>query len=131
MRVVGLLLGLIIGIIGTSMASNALRQGSAFPHGVMAVTAHHLGAARDAVAAGKCARSDTEAHFRAVRVLADDIEPAFVPTGGDDALFARYAAQLREKADAALARSDDACPSLTEAVGGIGDACKACHRDFR
>ena len=66
-----------------------------------------------------------------MRALADDSERAFLPTGRDDALFGRYASDLRGSLDAAIAAADGSCAAQKAAVAQVGDSCQSCHRDFR
>jgi hypothetical protein len=133
MRIIGLiLLGFVIGIFATVATLNALRQGTAFPRGVMAVKGYHMNKLRDAVTAEPCAADEAGRHLRTLRVLAADIEPAFLPDGMSDPTFSRYAAQMGERIDNLLEMLPTAdCPTLRTAFGDIGDGCKACHRDYR
>jgi len=129
--VVMLVVGLLAGAFGGSMALRALTAGNEYPHGVMALLRVHHGGLRQALATGTCDAAGAAAHLATLRQVALDIEPAFVPTGSDDAAFSAHARSLRERiaeAEAALGRG---CPALTQATKAIGEACKACHRDFR
>ena len=70
--------------------------------------------------------------LRTLRVLADDFDSAFLPLpSGDDAEFRRQTSAYQAALDAALAAAPQDCAALASAVGPVGDACKACHRDFR
>ncbi len=127
--VVVLLVGALIGAMLTMVSLNALQQASAVPNGVMTMMQYHMNAVRADIVAERC--SEAESHFRTMRGLAGDIEPVFLPTGGDDVLFARYAGQLRNRMDEALRTPATECRALTEQLGRVGDGCKACHRDFK
>ena len=133
MRYIGLvLLGILIGALGTAAALNSLRASTAFPRGVMAVSGYHMGQLRDAVTAEPCRSDAAVAHMRALRVLAGDIEPAFLPDGMQDATFSRYAREHEKLLDAALAGAAGAeCGALKIELGNINDGCKACHRDYK
>jgi cytochrome c556 len=125
-------LGIAIGAFGTVAVLNALRTGTAFPRGVMAVSSYHMAGMREAVLASPCQPEQVTRHLRALQILADDIEPAFLPDGMQDATFSRYAAKMRQRLDTAIARMPDAdCPALTIELGNVNDGCKACHRDYR
>jgi cytochrome c556 len=127
-----ILLGIAIGAFGTVAVLNALRAGTAFPRGVMAVSGHHMAGMRDAVLASPCQPDQVTRHLQALRVLADDIDPAFLPDGMQDPTFSRYAADLRQRLDAAIARVPTAdCAALSIELGNVNDGCKACHRDYR
>jgi hypothetical protein len=127
-----ILVGIALGAFGTVAVLNALRAGTAFPRGVMAVSGHHMAAMREAVVASPCQPQQMTKHLQALRVLADDIEPAFLPDGMADPTFSRYALDLQTRLDAALARVPAAeCKDLSIELGNVNDACKACHRDYR
>lgn len=126
-----LLLGLVIGAVCTVMAMRAIQARSdPFPDSVMHVQGWHLGKLRDAVEQNRCAATDSLPHLQALRVMANDIEPAF-PGLRDDQRFVDASSQLRGALDTALAAPPGNCTALGEAAGAIGQACKACHQDFR
>jgi len=126
-----LLLGALLGAVFTAMTLNALRQASAVPDGVMAVMQYHQNTLRRLVSEQRCDQAQTQPHFQTLLSVAGDIEPVFVPTGGDDVLFARYASQLHSRLNEALAQPATDCKRLSEQVGRVGDGCAACHRDFK
>ncbi len=127
--VVVLLIGALIGSMVTMSALNSLRQASAVTDGIMAVMQYQLNLVRTDIGAGRC--NAATPHFQTLLGVADAIEPVFLPTGGDDVLFKRYAEQLRNRVDEALKTEAKDCRGLTEQLGRVGDGCKACHRDFR
>jgi hypothetical protein len=125
-------IGIAIGAVGTVMVLNALRSGTAFPRGVMAVSGYHMGQLREAAVATPCRGPEALRHLQALRMLADDIEPAFLPDGMQDPTFSRYASQQRQRLDAALAAVAGAdCETLKVELGNVNDGCKACHRDYK
>lgn len=125
-----ILLGLLIGSFATLSVLNALRPATAFPKGVMALFQHHLGEAREQVTAGRC-DAQLAAHVESLAVLARDIRPAFMPISEQDAQFGRYADQFLATASAAQTSQLADCPTAAEQISLIGDACKACHRDYK
>jgi hypothetical protein len=129
--VVMLVLGLVIGAICTTMALRALSEGSEYPKGVMALMGAHYGAVRQALEAGECEAGAMARHAATLRLVAHDIEPAFLPTGGDDQAFAAHAAGLRDEATALEQVAGSGCAALSEAAAAVGQACKACHQEFR
>lgn len=132
MRLVAiLLLGLAIGIFGTVTVIGAMDQKIPYSHAVMAVSAQHFGALRKMSEAGKCEHDPIALHLRTLRVLADDLEPAFLPTGGDDALFKQHTADYAKRIDGAIASAPATCAALGNAIGEVGGGCKACHEDFK
>ena len=62
--------------------------------------------------------------------MANDIEPAF-PDLRDDARFTKHASELRAALDARAASPPLNCAGVGAAMKDIGEACKACHQDFR
>ena len=75
----------------------------------------------------KALLADVIPHLQAVRMLANDIEPAFGDLREDEK-FARYASDLRGAVDATLAAPPLNCAGVQAAAAKIGEACEACHR---
>jgi hypothetical protein len=125
------LLGLVVGIVATVMAMRALdARKDHYPESVMHMFDAHMGALDRNVAQNRCAATDTLPQLQSLRMIANDIEPAF----GDlreDTRFAGHASDLRAALDRALASPPLACAGVQAAMKDIGGTCKACHRDFR
>jgi hypothetical protein len=125
------LLGLVIGVIATVMAMRAIdARRNKFPDSVMQVQQWHLGQLKDRVTENRCSATDTLPHLKALRTMTDNLEPAF-PDLKDDARFRDHASKIRGALDAALATPPLNCEGVTGTVKNIGEACKACHQDFR
>lgn len=125
------LLGLVIGVIGLVMVMRAWdARRDKFPGSVMQVQQWHLGQLKANVEQNRCAATDILPHLQSLRTMANDLEPAF-PDIRDDQRFAKYASDLRATLDAALASPPLSCPGVGATAGKIGEACKACHQDFR
>lgn len=126
-----LLLGLVIGAICTVMALRAIEaRKDHFHESVMHVQAWHLDQLQAAVEQSRCAATDSLPHLQTLRTMAADLEPAF-PDLRDDQRFVKHASQMRATLDAALASPPASCEALGNTVKKIGEACKACHQDFR
>lgn len=126
-----LLLGLVIGVVATVMAMRALdARKDHYPESVMYVMQAHMAALKGNVAGNRCAATDTIPHLNTLRHLANDLEPAF-PGLRDEAMFAQHASGMRAVVDAQLASPPLNCTGVQAAVAKLGDACKACHTDFR
>ena len=126
------LVGLVVGVIATVMAMRAHRraQGS-FPRQRDARPAvASRPALRTAVEQNRCNATDTLPHLQALRTMADDIEPAFDDLR-DDERFVKHASQLRATLDDARASPPLNCAGVGTVADKIGEACKACHQDFR
>lgn len=123
-----LMIGLMMGFLGSSFALDALRKQHAFPRGVMIVLGHHHKALKQELAKPVCDATRVQIQLDALALLGSDIDPAFGATA--DPVFTRYASDFR----AAVERNRDAdaqCQVLAERAKAIGDACNACHRDYR
>lgn len=128
------LLGLVVGIVAVTMVLRAIEARKTtqdyFPRAIMRVLDAHTGMLEQSAQANRCAAADVVPQLQALRTLANDIEPAF----GDlreDARFARHASNLRAVLDGALASPPLNCAGVGAALTQIGQACKACHQDFR
>jgi cytochrome c556 len=125
-----LLLGLVIGAALTLVGMNALRKGTAYPNGVMAVMDAQMAALDQSLKQNRCAATDLTPRLQTLRHLGNDIEPAFLPTQDDDR-FIQHASTLRAALDAALATPPADCAAAGVALERIANGCKACHRDFK
>jgi hypothetical protein len=125
-----LLIGLVVGAALTLVGINALRKGTAYPNGVMAVMGAQMGALDKALKSNRCAATDLVPHLQTMRHLGNDLEPAFLPTEDDDR-FIQHASTLRAALDAALAAPPADCAAAGVALERVANGCKACHRDFK
>lgn len=124
------LIGLFVGAACTLVAISALRQGTAYPNGVMAVMSAQMGALNESVKQNRCAATDLTPRLQTLRHLGNDLEPAFLPTE-DDERFIAHATELRAALDAALATPPSDCAAAGVALDRIKNGCQACHRDFK
>lgn len=130
MRALGwILLGLLVGALAALSAANALQAAGALNRGVMNMMKYHLGEARKVLTAEQCSQPPTQ-HFEALAVLGRDVGPIYLPIGERDELFDQYTKDLVEATAAAAAGNSD-CAQASERLALIGDACQACHRDFK
>ncbi len=125
-----LLVGLIVGALGTAILINSLNRGTAYPQGVMAVLGAQIGALDQSIKQNRCAPTDIIPRLQTLRYVANDIEPAFADRISD-AQFGRYAGELRAAADAALMSPPGNCPSAAAMLSKLKQSCDSCHRDFR
>ncbi|MCY7353805.1 MAG: cytochrome c [Lysobacter sp.] len=125
------LIGLVAGVIGTVMAMRALdARKDHFPESLMYVQQWHLNQLHANVEQNKCGAIDTIPHLQALRTSANSLEQAF-PDLSDDERFVKHASGLRAALDTSLATPPLNCPGLGAAAKDVGEACKACHQDFR
>ncbi len=126
-----LLLGLVLGIIGTVMAIRSWQaKQDHFPDSVMTVQSWHMGQLKKNVEQNRCTANETLPHLQTLRRMADDIEPAFGEDAKDER-FAKHAANFRAALDTAQSNPPLSCESLKATMGEVGSQCKACHDDFK
>lgn len=101
-----------------------------FPTAVMQVMTAHVAQLKQSVSSNRCAASDVLPHVQALRVLANDIEPAFSGLK-DDERFTQHASTMRATLDKVLATPPLACAGVEGALQEINESCGACHQDFR
>lgn len=128
------LIGLVMGIIGVVMVLRAIDSRKTwqdrFPDAAMQVMDAHLKQLQDSAKANRCAASDVIPHLQTLRYLANDLEPAFAGLK-DDERFTTHAGKLRATLDGVLSAPPLGCAGVDAATKQIGDACRACHQDFR
>ncbi|HOV95739.1 MAG TPA: hypothetical protein PK789_03035 [Thermomonas sp.] len=126
-----LLLGLAVGAIATVMVLRALdARKNHFPGALMEVQGWHMGQLKTAMEQNRCSASDVVPHLQALRMTANDLEPAFADLR-DDERFKSAAAAMRGAVDKAITAPPLSCESLAGTMKSVGDTCKGCHRDFK
>jgi hypothetical protein len=126
-----LLLGLVLGAVATVMLLRALEARKDHFHGsVMHVQEWHLKQLGAKASENRCAATDTIPHLKALRTMADDIEPAF-PGERDDERFVKHASTMRATLDTALGAPPINCEGVNATAAKIGESCKGCHQDFK
>jgi len=124
------LIGLFLGAAGTLIAINAMNRQTPWSKATMAVMGQHMQAMGQNVKSNRCATGDFLPKLQTLRLVANDIEPAFAEDGKDP-LFGRYAADLRAAGDAALAAPPGTCASANATLSSLKKTCDSCHREFR
>jgi hypothetical protein len=128
------LLGLVLGIVAVVMLLRTLEARKTwrdhYPHAAMQLLSAHSAQMREKIAANRCNPTDILPHLQAIRGLGNDLEPAFAGLR-DDRRFGEHASRFRATLDASLASPPLNCTGADETASGIGEACKACHQDFR
>jgi cytochrome c556 len=131
MRLLALfLIGIALGVAGTSTLMNAQIRRNAYPDGVMTVMSQQMKSLSANIKQNRCTPSDLTTQLQTVRLLANNIEPAF-DSMRSEAQFGRYAVGLRAAADTALTTPLASCALASTAVGKVDEACDRCHRDYR
>jgi cytochrome c556 len=122
-------IGIALGAACTAYGVNALNRRSAYSDGVMTVMGHQMKSLGQNLKQNHCTPSDLTTQLQTLRLVANDIEPAFASMQGD-AQFGRYASDLRAAADSALAAPLTSCALASAAVDKVDKACDSCHRDY-
>ncbi len=126
----GMLAGIIFGALLTVMASRVIEsRQDPWPDAVMTVMSHEFKAVRAASKIGECTSPASAKSLQQMSLLALDVEPALMPTP-NDRVFTQYATDLRSAIGKASAAASD-CKQFAASVSEIGEACDACHRDYK
>ena len=125
-QIILLVIGLAIGAAAGISVVNTLRQRDAYPRGLMDVMQHHYASLRDDVRLGHCEPSTQ--HVNILRSLAAEIDTAMYGEDIPDAPFREFQSRL---ADALSTSAPSDCNALAPQVQKIGEACDACHRQYR
>lgn len=123
-----LVIGLVMGAIGSMFVANTLAARHGYPRGVMAILQHHVGAMREMTRVRQCSAPAALDHLMHLRHAADEIDPAF--DGADDD-FGAHARKLDLALDSAIASAPADCPALQHALAPVADACQSCHQLYR
>lgn len=125
-----LVLGALIGLVTTVMVARAVQaRRDPVPDSLMHVMAYQLRALHPPPGTA-CLPAQQHARLRSLRLLANELEPAFAPLG-EDRRFAEHAGTLRTALDGAQQAKAADCAAVAASAAQISDACEACHRDFR
>jgi len=123
-----ILLGLVIGIIGTVNVMNTLAARNPMPKAVMQTMGYHIGQLKEAVKAKQCDAAAMQHHLARVESTASDIVPVF---GIDEKTFTDDAAKLQDSLHQAVQSAPTTCEALAAAIAPVGEACKSCHQQYR
>ncbi|RDI99832.1 cytochrome C [Dyella solisilvae] len=123
-----IVLGLVIGVMGTVFALNALHEHQPLSHTVMTMMDHHAGALRQAVKSRQCDAAQTQLHLTRLLQTQADLKEAFP---GVDQPFLDEAAKLKDKTQAALQAAPADCAALATALKPIAETCQSCHQQYR
>jgi hypothetical protein len=125
-----LALGFMLGAFAAATVSNALARRDAYARATMQVLQHQYGLLREHVRAASCASVDAAPARRLLSLLGDEIEASAFPGETPPPPFREYVGRLRE-AVAALPEDATSCAALAPLVSRVGQACDACHQQYR
>ncbi|KZC18249.1 cytochrome C [Rhodanobacter sp. FW510-R12] len=123
-----ILLGLVIGVIGTANVMNALAARNPMPKAVMETMGYHVGELKNAIKAKQCDPVKVKHHLARLESTASDITPVF---GIDEKTFTDDAAKLQEHLHQAVQAAPASCEALAAAIKPVGETCKSCHQQYR
>jgi cytochrome c556 len=123
-----ILLGLVIGVIGTVNVMNALSARNPMPKAVMVTMDHHMSELGRALKTGQCDAGQTQHHLERLQSTATDIVPVF---GINEHSFTDKAGELQTHVLQALQAAPANCAALAKVIKPIGDTCKSCHQQYR
>ncbi|WEN14381.1 cytochrome c [Rhodanobacter sp. AS-Z3] len=123
-----ILLGLVIGVIGTANVMNALSARNPMPKAVMATMDYHASVLKNALKTQQCDPVKIQQHLARLQSTATDIVPVF-QVGEKD--FTDHANQLSDRLQQAVQSAPATCAALAAAMKPIGESCKSCHQQYR
>jgi cytochrome c556 len=123
-----ILLGLVIGVIGTVNVMNALAQRNPMPKAVMHTMGYHMGELKQELKANQCDAATIQHHLLRLQSTATDILPTF---GIADKGFIDDANQLQTRLQQAAASAPATCAALASALKPVGETCQSCHQQYR
>ncbi|HEY8682687.1 MAG TPA: cytochrome c [Rhodanobacter sp.] len=123
-----ILLGLMIGVIGTVNVMSTLSARHPMPKAVMTTMGYHMGELSHALKARQCDAVKIQHHLERLQSTATDIVPVF---GVTEQPFTDAAGQLQTRVQQALQAAPADCTALAAAIKPIDDTCKSCHQKYR
>lgn len=123
-----MLLGLVIGVLGTAQVMTTLAARNPMPKAVMATMDYHMGQLGQALKAKQCDAAKIRHQLERLQSTATDITPVF---GIDDKGFADEATQLQTRLQQAVQAAPATCEALATVFKPVGETCKSCHQKYR
>ncbi len=123
-----ILLGLVIGIIGTVNVMNVLSERNPMPKAVMHTMGYHMGELKNALEANQCDATKIQHHLARLESTATDITPVF---GTEVADFTDHTRQLQDHLQLAVQAAPATCTALAAVLKPVGESCKSCHDKYR
>jgi cytochrome c556 len=123
-----ILLGLVIGILGTVPVMNTLSERNPMPKAVMTTMGYHMHQLKGALKSQRCEAAVSLDQLQHMQVIASDIPAAFP---GAPQPFVDDANHLRSALKAAVLAAPADCPALATALEPVGKACQTCHNQYR
>lgn len=128
-HVVVLVIGLLVGALLATSATNALRLRHAKARSLMTMMQYAIDDARRAAHEARCNAPDVRSAAALLGAASDRLATAVGPELASERVFRQSSDALRS----AVAAWDPAAPCAEQAsaIRAVSDACDACHRDYR
>jgi cytochrome c556 len=123
-----IVLGLVIGIIGTVFTMRALSERNPFPEALMVTMGFHRHQLQQAVKGQRCDAAANLDQLQHMQMIATDIPAAF-PDAPQP--FKDLAGQLHTALQHAAQSAPADCPALVAALKPVDQACTQCHQQYR
>ncbi|MGH8160504.1 MAG: cytochrome c [Rhodanobacter sp.] len=123
-----ILLGLVIGVIGTVNVMSTLSERNPMPKAVMHTMGYHMGELSHALKTKQCEAVKIQHHLERMQSTTSDIVPVF---GIPEKDFTDDASQLQAHLQQAVQAAPADCAALAVVLKPINDTCKSCHQKYR
>jgi cytochrome c556 len=123
-----IVLGLVIGIIGTVFTMRALSERNPFPEALMVTMGFHRHQLQQAVKGQRCDAAANLDQLQHMQMIATDIPAAFPDTPQP---FKDLAGQLHTALQHAAQSAPADCPALVAALKPVDQVCTQCHQQYR
>jgi cytochrome c556 len=123
-----ILLGLVIGVLGTAQVMTVLAARNPMPKAVMTTMGYHMGELSHGLKARQCDAAASLHHLQRLQSTASDITSVF---GIDEKSFTDKAGELQTHLQQAVQSAPADCAALAAAIKPIGETCKSCHQQYR
>lgn len=123
-----IVLGLVIGVIGTVNVMNTLSERNPMPKAVMHTMGYHMDQMSHALNARQCESVKVRQHLERLLSTTGDIGPVFGITEKD---FTDDTSKLQARLQQALQAAPADCAALAVVLKPINDTCNGCHQEYR
>lgn len=123
-----IVLGLVIGILGTVFTMRALGERNPFPPALMVTMGYHRHQLQQAIKTQHCEANANQGQLQHLQMSAADIPVAF-PDAPQP--FQDLATQLHTAVHKAVQSAPNDCPALIAALKPVDQTCQQCHQQYR
>lgn len=123
-----IVLGLVVGIVGTVFAMRALAERNPLPHAVMVTMGYHRHQLQQIVKGQHCDATATANQLQHMETISTDIPGAF-PDAPQQ--FSDFAKQLHSTLQTASQSAPADCPALIATLKQVDHDCSQCHQQYR